>query len=261
MKNPIGWCDKTINPITGCTNCDERGYCQGKFKCYAESFARRLAGKERKHPGSTGYPTKPGCHFKPTFHVDKLSDILNLPKRGKAKNVFLDSMADWFCDGMPPAWVHQVLDVIDQVPQHHFLVLTKRPERIMEMLHCRDLPPNLWLGVSVTEQADLWRVSVLKESIPSATKRFISFEPLLGVVYKEGQKLGGVDWVIVGRESGNQKDRTPILRSWIDWICAAAEAINIKDAINIPVYLKGGMNGPKSDGSYGRREEFPEGLL
>lgn len=249
----IGWCDKTINPVTGCTNCDENGYCQGKFKCYAESFARRLAGIERKHPGRTGYPTEPGQHFRPTLHEDKLRDIYNLSNRGKPKRIFLDSMSDWFCEGVPAKWVHQIIDLIWQVPLHHFLVLTKRPEHIMEVLHCRDLPPNLWLGVSVTCQEDLWRISMLKQSIPSSTKRFVSFEPLLGEVYREGQKLGGVDWVIVGRESGNQRDRTPILRSWVENICAAA------DTFDIPVYLKGGMCGPSKDG-YDRREEFPEGL-
>jgi protein gp37 len=203
MSNPIGWCDRTINPITGCTNCDENGFCQDKFKCYAEGFAKRLAGKERKQPGSTGYPTEPGQHFKPTFHYDKHWDLLNLPTRGRPKRVFLDSMSDWFCEGVPAEWVHQVLDLIDQVPEHHFLVLTKRPERILEVLHCRNLPPNLWLGVSVTCQEDVWRIEMLKESIPQTTKRFVSFEPLLGPINLGN--FGGVDWAIIGAQTGSKK--------------------------------------------------------
>jgi protein gp37 len=243
--NPIGWCDITSNPISGCTNCDENGFCMGKFKCYAEGFAKRLAGKERKHPGSTGYPTEPGQHFKPTLHVDKLWDILDLPEKGKPKRIFLDSMSDWFCEGVPAEWVHQCLDVIVQVPQHHFLVLTKKPERIFDTLHCCDIPANLWLGVSVTCQADLWRISMLKESIPSATKRFISFEPLLGPVYTEGQKLGGVDWVIIGAQTGPGKT-TPEVRWLADLFCAIP--------LDIPIFQKDNIRGISPVEDY---QQFP----
>lgn len=249
MSNPIGWCDRTINPITGCTNCDENGMCQGKFKCYAEGFARRLAGKERKHPDSTGYPTEPGQHFKPTFHHDKHWDLLNLPTRGRPKRVFLDSMSDWFCEGVPAKWVHSVLDLIDQVPEHHFLVLTKRPERIMEVLHCRNLPPNLWLGVSVTCQADLWRIDMLRESIPQATKRFVSFEPFLGPVYQEGQKLGGVDWAIIGAQTGPGKV-VPKVR----WLADLFGAI----PLSIPVFQKDNIRAISPVGDY---QQFPEAVL
>lgn len=268
MSSPIGWCTDTINPISGCTNCDENGYCFGRFKCYAEGFAKRLAGMERKHPGSTGYPTEKGQHFKPTFHPDKLWYIVNLPTRGKPKRVFLDSMSDWFCEGVPAAWVHQVLDVIDQVPEHHFLVLTKRPDRILDTLHCRDLPPNLWLGVSVTCRADLWRISMLKESIPSATKRFVSFEPLLGPVYnaginrfdrgREGQACGGIDWAIIGAQTG-PKAEIPEL-NWVAGICEAC------DACDVPIFLKdnllhvvgGPLNFPPENEPL--RQEFPEAM-
>jgi protein gp37 len=227
MVNPIGWCDSTINIISGCTNCDADGMCLGKFKCYAEGFARRLAGKERKQPGSTGYPTGEGQHFAPCFHHDKHWDILNLPERGAPKRVFLDSMSDWFCEGVPAEWVHKVLDYVGQVPRHFFLALTKRPERIMEVLHCRDLPPNLWLGVSVTCQEDLWRIDMLKESIPSTTKRFVSFEPLLGPI--ELSVFGGVDWVIIGAQSGPGK-----LVPKAEWVCDMLEAI----PVCVPVFLK-----------------------
>jgi protein gp37 len=252
VKSSISWADLTINPISGCTNCDQNGFCQGKFKCYAEGFARRLAGKERKHPGSTGYPTEPGQHFAPTFHPDKHWDILNLPERGKPKRVFLDSMSDWFCEGVLPAWVHHTIDVVSQVPRHHFLVLTKRPERIMGMLHCIDLPPNLWLGVSVTCQEDLWRISMLKESIPQATKRFISFEPLIGPVYQEGQKLGGVDWVIIGAQTGPGKMAPE--QSWVENIVAAA-------GDSIPVFMKSNLADLYHDESWLMVEQFPEWML
>jgi protein gp37 len=248
MKN-IEWADRAINPITGCTNC-ENGMCQGKFKCYAEGFARRLAGKERKHPGSTGYPTAPGQHFRPTYHPDKLTQILKLPKSGRPKRVFLDSMSDWFCEGVPAAWAQHIIDAIWLTPQHRFMVLTKRPERILEMLHCIDLPTNLWMGVSVTCQEDVWRIQALKEALPGVHK-FVSFEPLLGPIKAD---LTRIEWAIVGRETGNQKSRTPIQRSWVDGICEAA----ISESI--PAFLKGRMCGPRRDGQYVGRQEFPEEL-
>jgi protein gp37 len=252
VKSSISWADLTINPISGCTNCDSDGMCQGKFRCYAEGFARRLAGKERKQPGSTGYPTEPGQHFKPTMHWDKHWDILNLPKRGEPKRVFLDSMSDLFCEGVPAEWVHTVLDLIDQVTRHHFLVLTKRPERIMDVLHCIDLPPNLWLGVSVTRQEDLWRISMLKESIPTTTNRFVSFEPLIGPVYQEGQKLGGVDWVIIGAQTGPGKVAPG--QEWIENIVAAAGA-------SIPIFMKSNLADLYHYEPWLMVEQFPEELL
>jgi protein gp37 len=248
IKTSISWADHTINPIVGCTNCDENGFCQGEFKCYAEGFARRLAGKERNHPGSTGYPTEPGQHFKPCFHPEKHLDILKLPEKGKPKRVFLDSMSDWFCEGVEPEWVHRTIDVLWQVPRHHFLVLTKRPERIMDVLHCIDLPPNLWLGVSVTCQADLWRISMLKESIPSTTKRFVSFEPLLGPVYREGQRFGGVDWVLIGAQTGPGKT-VPEVR----WLSDLFGAI----PLDIPIFQKDNIRDISPVGDY---QQFPEGM-
>ncbi len=244
VKSSISWADLTINPITGCTNCDSDGMCQGKFRCYAEGFARRLAGKERKQPGSTGYPIEPGQHFKPTMHWDKHWDILNLPKRGEPKRVFLDSMSDLFCEGVPAEWVHTVLDLINQVTRHHFLVLTKRPERIMVVLHCIGLPPNLWLGVSVTRQEDLWRISMLKESIPTTTKRFVSFEPLLGPINLG--YLGGVDWVIIGQQTGPGK--------------VAAEGLWLWDLIvqipnDIPIFLKDNI---ECISPLGRHQQIPK---
>ncbi len=237
MANKIGWCTDTRNPITGCTNFNTP-HC-GDY-CYAARMAKRLAGR-------FGYPADEP--FKPTFHWDVLQKVWKL--QGTGKRVFLNSMGDWFCEGVPPAWVDRVLDVIDRVPQHHFLVLTKRPERIMDVLHCRDLPPNLWLGVSVTSCEDLWRISALKGSISSDTKRFISFEPLLGPVYGEGQILGGVDWAIIGAQTGPGK--TAPERAWVEHIIDAA------DATQIPVYLKNNIL-PYMVWDAPRRQEFPEAM-
>lgn len=229
QKYNIGWADCTINPISGCLN--DCPY------CYARSFANRLKGR-------CGYPAE--NPFQPTFHKDKIDDILNL--KGKGKRIFLDSMGDWFSEGVPYEWVQTIIATLWEVPEHNFLVLTKRPDRISEILHCIDLPKNLWLGVSVTCQEDYWRVSKLKESIPCGTKRFISFEPLHGLINRGN--FGGVDWVIIGIESGNRKCKIPGKAPWIYAICNQARSAKI------PVFLKNDICGP--DGNTWK--EFPEGL-
>ena len=238
MSNPIGWCDLTLNPLTGCTNFNTQ-HC-GNY-CYAARMAKRLAGR-------FGYPEDEP--FRPTFHKDVLNKIGKIP--GTGKRVFLNSMGDWFCE-IRNEWVYEILDqifeVLYDVPQHHFLVLTKRPERIMEVLHCRNLPPNLWLGVTVTCKADLWRISMLKESIPSATKRFVSFEPLLGPVYQSGQMLGGVDWVIIGAQTGPGKV-VPETR-WLEDLFGAIP-------VSIPVYQKDNIQAISPVGNY---KQFPEAML
>ena len=239
-KTRIDWATDVINCISGCSNCDENGFCQGKFKCYAEGFARRLAGKERNHPGSTGYPIESGQHFKPCFHPDKFLDIANLPEKGKPKRIFLDSMSDWFCEGVEPEWVHRTIDVLWQVPRHHFLVLTKRPERIMDVLHCQDLPPNLWLGVSVTCQEDVWRIEQLQKLRRNTNlchnHLFVSFEPLHGPI---SCNLSGIEWAIIGAESGNRKEKIEPQADWVNDLMENAEErgihIFLKD--NLAPYL------------------------
>lgn len=236
MTNPIGWCDLTLNPLTGCRN-----HCE---YCYAEKFAKRLAGR-------CGYPADDP--FQPTFHQDKLDKLLDLrrSRMAEGKRVFLSSMGDWFSDGVPAIWVLQVLDAIDQVPQHHFLVLTKRPDHISDTLRGRGLPPNLWLGVSVTCQADLWRISMLKESIPSATKRFVSFEPVLGPIYFPGQRLGGVDWAIIGAQTGPGKVVPE--KQWIDDLVEAC-------GTSIPVFMKSNLADIYHHEPWAILEQFPEDL-
>lgn len=241
--NEIGWCHKTLNIITGCLGPQGKGLCQ---YCYAANFAPRLAGIEKKHQGRTGYPAE-GNPFQPTFHPGKLEDLRKLG--GKPKRVFLDSMSDWFGEGVKPEWIHAILDVVDVKPEHTFLVLTKSPENILKTLHCRELPSNFWLGVSVTCQEDLWRIETLYNQTPRDQHQFVSFEPLHGPISIDDWFM--VEWAIIGQESGNRKGRIPIQKSWIDSLCQQA------DQAGFPVYLKGGMCGPKPDGSYDRREEFP----
>lgn len=217
MANKIGWCSHTVNPITGCTNFGHPGIC-GNY-CYAARMAVRQQGRN-------GYPK--GEPFRPTFHPDKLQAIRNL--RGQGKRVFLNSMSDWFCEGVEPDWIAQIMAVVWEKPEHQFLVLTKRPERILEMIHCITLPENLWWGVSVTKQQDLWRIAALREALPGVHK-FVSFEPLHGPIECLND-LGPIEWAIIGAESGRRVGRIEPEFSWIDHLAASMLQANI------PLFVK-----------------------
>lgn len=229
MSNPIGWCDKTVNIITGCNNSCPY--------CYARRFAARLAGR-------FGYPAHDP--FAPTFHPDKLSEIYNL--KGKGKRIFLDSMGDWFSDGVVCGWIGDVVEAVAARPEHTFLVLTKRPDQMM-VLRDLELPKNLWFGVSVTCQSDLWRVDELLHNspIPEEQPVFVSIEPLHGFIDAD---FTGIDWLIIGAESGNRKGKIVPKPEWITHIEWTNEQIPIFMKDNLKQYLAEYMN---------LLQEFPEG--
>ncbi len=231
-RTRIDWATDTINCITGCLNCDKDGYCQGKFKCYAEGFAKRLAGKERKYPGSTGYPTEEGQHFRPTFHPDKLQDIYNL--RGAHKRVFLDSMGDWFSPGVDRRWIVAVLKAIETKPNIDFLVLSKSIERFPQLIHCDQIPQNLWIGVTVIAQKDVQRIDILRRVLREHTHKFVSFEPLHGPISAD---LSGIGWVIIGAETGNRKGKIEPKEEWVESIfeCSLGD---VRGKPPIPVFMK-----------------------
>lgn len=231
----IEWYDRTINPITGCLN--------GCPWCYARPFARRLAGKERTHPGSTGYPTT-GDPFRPTFHPDKIKQILGLS--GRSKRVFLDSMGDWFSPGVEHEWIRLIVDSVWLKPDHSFFVLTKRPDRIVEILDELNVPDNLWLGTSITQQEDLERIDRLRKQVSG--RKFLSIEPLHGPIEAD---LTGIDWVIVGAETGNRKSKIGPKPEWITAITKEAERLGI------PLFLKGNLEPYLCTGVM-RLQQFPQ---
>jgi protein gp37 len=225
--NPIGWCDSTINIITGCMNgCDY---------CYARRMAHRLKGR-------FGYPEDDP--FKPTFHPDKLHDIYNL--KGRGKRIFLDSMGDWFSPGVDPAWIQSIMDAVIAKSDHTFLVLTKRPDNTIGKLRGL-IPSNFWLGVSITSQKDIWRLEMLRKEFPCYPYKFVSFEPLHGPIEAD---LSGIEWVIIGAESGNRKGK--IMPEW-KWI---AQIIGDCRYNGIPVYVKNNIHWKSS--IHDRIQEFPK---
>lgn len=187
----IEWTDKTWNPITGCT----KASC-GCTHCYAEIMARRLRamGLEKYHNG-----------FEVTLHEDDLNE----PRRWKkGHNIFVCSMSDLFHESVPFEFIDQVLKTIRETPQHRYQLLTKRSERMAEYFVSRDVPANVWLGVTVECQATRSRIDELR-NIP-ATVRFISCEPLIEDLGE--LNLSGINWVIVGGESG--PNARPMKKEW-----------------------------------------------
>jgi len=203
-KTEIEWCDKVWNPVTGCTKVSE-----GCRNCYAERIAKRFWG-ERKFSDVQ-------CH------EDRLDQPLHWKK---PQRIFVNSMSDLFHENVPIEFISKVFNMIKFCSSHTFIVLTKRPERILhtinklsEIMPTGEVWPihNLWLGVSVEDQ------ETANERIPwllktPAAVRFVSYEPALDFVdFAMGLPLaksdiqgyvynpsGGpfIDWIIMGGETG-----------------------------------------------------------
>ena len=191
-KSAIEWTDATWNPVTGCTKISP-----GCKHCYAERLAARLQAM-RNPRYSNG--------FRVTLHPDQI----DLPLRWKQpRMIFVNSMSDLFHESVPVEFIRQVFDVTAIAHWHIFQVLTKRANRIADLANSISWPPNVWQGVSVENAQYTWRIDRLRE-VPSAV-RFLSIEPLLGPIPR--LPLEGIDWVIVGGESG-PKNR-PVEADWI----------------------------------------------
>ncbi|MDD7101529.1 MAG: phage Gp37/Gp68 family protein [Prevotellaceae bacterium] len=191
-ESKIEWTDKTWNPITGCTKKST-----GCLHCYAEVMARRL-----KAMGQEKYTNG----FTVTLHERCLNEPLNW--KGN-HNIFVCSMSDIFHENVPFEFVDKMFNVIKQTPQHRYQILTKRAKRMTEYFYTRDIPKNVWLGVTVEAKSYRFRIDLLR-NMP-ATVKFLSCEPLVEDL--EELNLAGIDWVIVGGESGSQA--RPMQESWV----------------------------------------------
>lgn len=179
-RSSIEWTEATWNPVRGCTKVSE-----GCRYCYAETFAERWR-------GIAGHPYEKG------FDLRTVPEVLDLPLRWKRpRMIFVNSMSDLFHEEVPYAFIQAVFDVMTRAPHHRFQVLTKRAKRLTDLSSRLPWPRNVWLGVSIEDQANAHRLAHLLK-VP-ASVRFISFEPLLGPVDLD---LAGVQWVILGGESG-----------------------------------------------------------
>jgi protein gp37 len=180
-KSHIEWTESTWNPVTGCSKVSD-----GCKHCYAERMARRLKamGNERYQNG-----------FAVTLHPD----LVDAPKSWKTPRlVFVNSMSDLFHEKVPLAFVQQVFATMRACPQHTFQILTKRSARLLQLAPQLVWAPNVWMGVSVEDSRVTDRICDLQR-VPAAV-RFLSLEPLIGPI--ANLPLEGIDWVIVGGESG-----------------------------------------------------------
>lgn len=231
----IEWTDETWNPTTGCDKVSS-----GCRFCYAESFSKRL-----KAMGVEKYADE----FAFRMHEDALEQPLSWKK---PRYVFVNSMSDLFHEEMDDDFLLRVFDIMRQVPQHRFQVLTKRAERLLEVEErlSLDWPPNVWMGVSVESETYTHRVDLLRES--RAAVKFLSIEPLISKI--ETLNFRGIDWVIVGGESGHNPREMKA-----DWVRDIRDACSTQD---VAFFFKqwGGRNkkanGRELDGQ--TYDEMPE---
>ncbi|KHL96796.1 phage protein Gp37/Gp68 [Paenibacillus sp. IHB B 3415] len=191
-SSSIEWTEATWNPVTGCTKVSE-----GCRNCYAATMAKRLHAM-----GNPRYENE----FKLTLHPD----LIELPLSWKKpRRIFVNSMSDLFHKDVPLEFIQQVFAVMEKASWHTFQILTKRSERLMELAPYLPWPPNVWLGVSVENKKVIQRIEHLRNT--PAIVKFLSIEPLIGPL--ENLNLEGIQWVIVGGESGY--GARPMEEAWV----------------------------------------------
>lgn len=198
MKNSgISWTHHTFNPWTGCSwkspACDN---------CYAAALAKRQRGIEWG-------PGRPRVRASEKVWREPLAWNRALEASGEPnQRVFCLSMGDIFDTEVDPAWRDEVFALINKTKRLHWLLLSKRAREAVEYAKKIVWPENAWIGVSVEDQAHAYRAEIIK-AIP-APVRFLSMEPLLEPVKVN---LDGIDWVIVGGESGENFRFLP--KAWV----------------------------------------------
>lgn len=241
----IEWCNSTWNPVTGCYhNCEY---------CYARKIAKRFGGWKFTpgmiamnvadddtyiHPMKRYYgeaaeteygkiaditdPFLKENHskapypfgFTPTFHRYRLNEY----EKKKGRTIFVCSMADLFGKWVPDSWIEEVFAACEKTPQHRYLFLTKNPKRYTELAYKEKLPQrkNMWYGTSVTDPNMYYFRSF------GTYNTFLSVEPLLKPLNAGIGSFGSTEWIIIGTETGNRKDKVKPEKEWIDNICEAA---------------------------------------
>jgi protein gp37 len=191
-NSTIEWTEATWNPLTGCAKISP-----GCKHCYAERMAIRL-----KAMGQANYANG--------FKLTLQEQALELPLQWrKPRTVFVNSMSDLFHKDVPTSFIHRVFDVMRKAYWHQFQVLTKRADRLELLSKELTWAANIWMGVSVENQDYTFRIDHLRQS--TAHIKFLSLEPLLGPL--SNLNLRGIDWVIVGGESG--PGARPMKPEWV----------------------------------------------
>ncbi len=272
-RSKIEWCDHTWNPITGC-----RHSCR---YCYARRMTVRFAGDVRLNkmakkdygmvPAADGgenlyvldapmlnetenalvYPFE----FEPTLHRYRMG----IPGKLKmGNNIFVGAMSDIFGKWVPDDWIRDIFDVCRKYPIHNYLFLTKNPDRYIELFLKEQLPEsrNMWYGVTVTDSRQAHTAEATMQDLPGIAHAFLSIEPLLeDISDDESMKIvigNFTDWVIIGAETGNGKNRVIPQKEWVGNI------VKLCDEMGVPVFMKNSL--VPIVGESNMRRDFPEGL-
>jgi protein gp37 len=191
-QSSIEWTEQTWNPVTGCSKISP-----GCKFCYAEKFSMRL-----QSMGAENY--KNG--FKLSIHPRMITKPLEWKK---PSIIFVNSMSDLFHSDVPESFITEVFETMNKAAWHQFQVLTKRPDRVLEMNKKLRWTKNIWMGTSVENSDYIDRINILRKT--SAKIKFLSLEPLLGGL--PNMNLKKIDWVIVGGESGSKA--RPMQQQWV----------------------------------------------
>lgn len=220
-KTKIDWCDYSWNIATGC-------YHDCRY-CYARRIAERFGYvvpeliseyREKKihevnEKGKTPYP----FIFKPTFHRHRLEEPL---RKKKGVTIFVCSMGDLFGEWVPDKWIEEVFEACKKAPQHRYLFLTKNPKRYIELSEKfikNKIPNNFWFGCTTVDRFQFAKAGNALGCIKvvGSGKTFLSVEPIQSedIVYCFEYDIRNIDWIIVGSETGNSKDKIIPKREWI----------------------------------------------
>lgn len=218
----IQWTDITINFVRGCTRMSE-----GCRFCYAERVGLRFSKKGQPYEGLVAPSTFKDGHPRWTGEIMLVEKALLQPaKLKKPHMIFVNSMSDTFHKDIPIPYLQRMFEVMRETPQHTYQVLTKRSERMLKLDSQIEWPDNVWMGVSIEDEQVAYRIDHLHQS--SAKVKFLSVEPLIGPI--PNIKLNGIDWVIVGGESGTHA--RIMEESW------ATEIVDRCKSREIPVFMK-----------------------
>lgn len=252
----IDWADMSWNPVTGCRH--------GCPYCYARQIATRCGGwtKGGKKTLANFFKDPPELEgpllvvqkngkavnapypfgFTPTFHRYRLGQPA---RKQQPRNIFVGSMADLFGAWVPTRWIVEVLDACLAAPQHNYLFLTKNPQRYLELDKIALLPrrDNFWYGTTATEEGQPYFFS-------EHHKTFVSVEPMTGPLHP-GEEGLLTDWVIVGAETGNRKEKVTPERKWVEDLLDACREEGV------PLFMKGNLAGVWGEGLI---QELPEEL-
>ncbi len=203
-NSAIEWTESTWNPVTGCTKISP-----GCKHCYAERMAKRLQAM-----GQPNYATG--------FEVAMHEHAVELPLSWKKpRTIFVNSMSDLFHQAIPVEFILRVFDVMRRADWHQYQILTKRSERLRDLDTVLSWQPHIWMGVSVENEDYVFRIDHLRQT--HAHTKFLSLEPLLGPL--SHLDLNGIDWVIVGGESG--PGARPMKPAWVTEIRDQCQACRV----------------------------------